>query len=43
MIVESIPLSPMDNHAESIHGVPWPHIFRIRNGVAFKWYRRFRM
>ena len=36
-------LPPSDDYAESVHGVPWSHIFRIRNGIAVTWYRRFRM
>ena len=41
--MQSIPVPPSNSQAEHVHGISWSHIFRIRDGVAFMWYRRFRM
>src|SRR5712691_13404402 len=39
----SVPVSRPGLQTDSVHGIPWSQVFRIRDGVAFTWYRRYQM
>jgi hypothetical protein len=33
----------VSNDVDGVHGLPWRHVFKLRDSVAYRWFLRYRM